>query len=127
MPKMKKNGFIKYPEYPKHPVSVSPTIKQSIEFFCCYSAFGFDCNTASCCCECPMLKELYTNYLPNALDKESMDNLRKVVEPTGLFQHTEDGQSTCSYDCKKDEIFPEHVQAAINELYRYYYEVQSTM
>lgn len=116
-------------DIPAHSVSVSPTIGTELIYCCCRPDFTVDCDAVPHCCgECPMLKYIYNTILLKALDKVSMENLRKVVEPTGLFQHTDKcGQSICFAACKKDGPCPEIVRTAVNELYRYYYEVQRKM
>lgn len=114
---------------PGHTISVSPTVDREMEYYCCRPDFTVNCEAVPHCCgECPMLKHIYYSILPKALTKESMENLRKVVEPTGLFQHADGaGQSICFDGCKKDGSCSQNVRTAVNELYRYYYEVRRTM
>ena len=116
-------------DIPAHSVSVTPEINPELSYCCCSPDFTVDCDAVPHCCgECPMLKYIYNTILPKALDEASMENLRNVVEPTGLFQHTDKcGQSICFASCKKDDTCSETVRTAVDELYRYYYEVQRKM
>ena len=114
------NGKIHVPERSKR--------DEQLSYYCFRPAFDFNClEEIPCCGQCPIMYKAYELLITEALDTESADRLRKLIEESGIFaKDCADGTRKCKYSGQcHDECKSEKAEIAREEIRRYWYECYS--